>query len=64
MRRKLPWPLSLPQSLITKGLIIGWVVTSGPLMWLRHLLLLLVLNGVLLQVTCLYNFLIFGMKLI
>ena len=53
-RGKLPCPLSLPQSLITKELISG-VVTSGPLMWLCRLLLLLVLIGVLLlvyTVTC------------
>jgi uncharacterized membrane protein len=47
--RKLPGPLSLLQSLITKELISG-VVTSGPLMWLCCLLLLLVLIGVLLLV--------------
>ena len=50
-RGKLPWPLSLPQSLITKELISG-VLSSGHQMWLRRLLLL-VLIGVLLQVTCL-----------
>lgn len=50
-RRKLLRPLTLLQSLITKPLISG-VVTSGPLMWLHSLLLLVALvpNGVLLQV--------------
>ena len=55
-RRKLPRPLTSPQSLITKELSSG-VLSSGPPMWLCRLLLLLVLIGVLLQVytiTCFF----------
>ena len=61
-RRKLLLPLSLPLSLITQRLISG-VETSGPLMLLHRLLLLvaLVRSGVLLQV-CAENFIIFVME--
>jgi len=61
-RRKLLLPLTLPLSLIIQRLISG-VETSGPLMLLHRLLLLLALvpSGVLLQV-CAENFIIFVME--
>jgi hypothetical protein len=53
----------LPLSLITQRLISGVVETSGPLMLLHRLLLLVALvpSGVLLQV-CAENFIIFVME--